>query len=427
MSGPAPSIPSARGHLPAIALGTVALTWIIAYFALMPAARAHAWLVLLPAALALLAAGAVAGRYAGAGVGGGALVGLAIGAINLLALGSLLSGDTPGAVIGTAFGWTAGFVLAAVVLGALGAVFARRGVPAPVHWTATLAVLTAAIVLVMVVLGGVVTGLEAGLSIRGWLTAEDYPLVLFPLKLMRADAGVFAEHAHRLWGLLTGLASILLLVHLHRVPAATRVRLLAGVVLAAIILQGVAGGLRITEQSIALAIAHGIFAQVVFAAAALVALMTMRPSGEGAAALPSRGLRRSLASVVLLQVALGAVYRHLRDDTDVGEGDVHVLLAHIVLALAVAAMIVLVGGRAAAAKAAPRGARHLGGALLALLAVQLLLGIAAAALVLVRKAGDAPPLEVLVTTAHQATGAAILASAVLLGWWEWGGEERGVG
>ena len=70
----------------------------------------------------------------------------------------------------------------------------------------------------LIVSGGVVTGLEAGMAVPDWLTTFDYPMMFFPLAKMQADTGVYVEHFHRLWGLLVGLSVIILVVPLALLP-----------------------------------------------------------------------------------------------------------------------------------------------------------------------------------------------------------------
>ena len=84
--------------------------------------------------------------------------------------------------------------------------------------------------------------------------AEGHPLILFPVSLMQRDVGTFAEHAHRLWGLLVGLTTIVLMARLWMTEPRVWPRWLSAGVVVAVVGQGVLGGTRVTEQSVHLAV-----------------------------------------------------------------------------------------------------------------------------------------------------------------------------
>ena len=63
-----------------------------------------------------------------------------------------------------------------------------------------MALVTAGTTLLLIVTGGIVSGLEAGLAVEGWLNPEGYPLVLFPLRGGRIGVvaqGQAAAQQHR--------------------------------------------------------------------------------------------------------------------------------------------------------------------------------------------------------------------------------------
>jgi heme A synthase len=95
-----------------------------------------------------------------------------------------------------------------------------------------------------------------------------------------------------------------------------------------------------------------------------------------------------------------------------------VLGLHVIMAVIVAAGAIFVGGRAWGTYRHVPVVPRLGGWLIILIGLQFLLGIAALVAIMVR--GDRPEvplLEVALTTAHQMTGALILANAALLAAW----------
>ena len=193
--------------------GTVA-AWAVLYVAALPTLRTSPWAAAIAIAACLFGVGFLAGRLAGRGGGGGAAIGMVVGAASLLVLSGLLRGIDAEPRRQVAL-WFAGFLAATVGLPAAGALLGRRAAPPPAdrNWTAILAWVTAATALLMLVAGGVVTGLEAGLAVEGWLVPEGHLLLLYPMSLMRRDLSTFVEHAHRLWGVLVGLSTLVLAVH----------------------------------------------------------------------------------------------------------------------------------------------------------------------------------------------------------------------
>jgi cytochrome c oxidase assembly protein subunit 15 len=121
-----------------------------------------------------------------------------------------------------------------------------------------------------------------------------------------------------------------------------------------------------------------------------------------------RGLQRWLVIVVVVQLVLGAAQRHLAA----------LLIVHISLAAVVILLAVMVGARAWGMYRDTWPVDRLGKALVVLAALQGLLGIAALAVTGGEAVVGSPStLAVTITTAHQATGAVILALSVALALW----------
>jgi len=131
--------------------------------------------------------------------------------------------------------------------------------------------------------------------------------------------------------------------------------------------------------------------------------------------------RLSVVSLVMLlvQLALGASYRHLNADPEVATGVKHGLLGmHVLVAIVVTVHIVLVGLRGWSRYPDLPVLRRLGGTMIGLVSLQIVLGIGAMSLVMVRGENPEIPLvEVVLTTAHQATGSLLLAGATLTVAW----------
>ncbi len=422
---------AARGaDLQALGLGATVAIWSALYaVAFPPHGAVPSWLVAALVACCLLGAGYVLGRDAGRRAAGGAALGLVVSAFNLLVLLGLVGNEDPAARISAAW-WIGGFAAAASVLGAAGAALGSRAFDpaATVNWTGRLALVTVATTLLMLVAGGIVTGLEAGLAVEGWLVAEGHALVLFPLSVMRRDAATFVEHAHRLWGLLLGLATILLAVHMWRVERRGWLRGLAAVALACVVVQGVLGGTRVTERSVALGIVHGVFAHLVLAVLVAIAAgtstawRTERPAAAASRAATGGVLGLVLPAAVLLQIVLGTAYRHLEPLASVSRGArMGLLHGHSFLGSAlVVALALFCGLRAWGMHRDQPVLRKTGLALLHTTGLQVALGIVSFILVpkAAREAGEPIPiLEVVFTTAHQVTGALLLSISTLLALW----------
>jgi cytochrome c oxidase assembly protein subunit 15 len=428
--------------------------WLFSYLAiLIPGAMIGEVLFGL-AMLSLLGGGVVAGRVdAGleedASPGGsrarsivrGMAVGLVSAALNLLIVSSLLQSDMAGGA-----GWIAGILVGCVVVGGIGG---GIGSAAPAwrtdgNWLSTFCWVVTGLTFFMIVTGGVVTGFEAGLAVPDWPNSYGHNMLLYPLSEMVADpdSGVFFEHAHRLTGMFVGLASIVLCVVLWMGDSRLWIGLLGVLVLALVIIQGVLGGLRVTgvltlsqdaadlSPSTALAIVHGVLAQVLLAAMAVTGAATSLRWRRGGIQLGAgrRSVDRNLATALVvflfLQLLLGAGYRHMV--TAMGAkapAASHLLLTHITVAVIVVVIGVFVGLRGCSLEGRERMFKWMGITMLSSLGLQILLGFGALAAVMLRPeigtTADVPVWEVLVTSAHQANGAIMLMTAVLLLAWYW--------
>jgi hypothetical protein len=111
---------------------------------------------------------------------------------------------------------------------------------------------------------------------------------------------------------------------------------------------------------------------------------------------------------MIVQLVLGAAQRHLAA----------LLIVHISLATVVVLLAVMVGVRAWGLYRGTWPVERLGKVLISVTCVQVFLGIAALAVTMGHATVGSPTtLEVTITTAHQATGAALLALSVTLMLW----------
>ena len=344
MNGTCAEVPRGAGDVLAIGFGTTVAMWAIGYLARLPVVLAPPALVLVLLLAALLGGGFLAGSRGPRGVRGGAYAGALTGLLNLLVLGSFLSThDRPNALVPNAALWFPGAIVFSSLLGALGAWWGTRRPGRPreaADWTAALARVAVAATFLLLVAGGLVTSNQAGLAVVDWPNSYGYNMFLYPFA--RMTGGIYYEHAHRLLGALVGLATVTLAVHLAQVETRAFVRRMGFVAVVLVIVQGILGGLRVTEKSLDLAVVHGVTAQVFLSLLVAIAVVCTRTWRGGRAPVPSPRARadRRIASVavaaLLIQIVFGAIQRHLA----LG------LMLHVVAAFVVASLTVAAGLRA---------------------------------------------------------------------------------
>ena len=181
------------------------------------------------------------------------------------------------------------------------------------------------------------------MAVPDWPTTYGYNLWLYPWRTwFYGPWDLFIEHGHRLFASLVGLLTIALLVVLLRAEPLRWVRGLGALALAAVIFQGVLGGMRVVQNELLLAKIHGCFGPAFFALTAALATVTSKRWRSGAAGATHEHATRlhvlAAATTLLafLQVVLGAQLRHLPPAADHGY-----FRAALMLHLLGAAMLVL--------------------------------------------------------------------------------------
>src|ERR1700681_4778369 len=125
-------------------------------------------------------------------------------------------------------------------------------------WLHRYAVLLAVCTLFLVVAGASVTSKEAGLSVPDW--PLSYGQVMPPMV-----GGVFFEHGHRMVATTVGMLTIGLVIFLARAERRAWMRKLGWIALAAVVAQGVLGGLTVLLLlPPAVSISHACLAQLFF-------------------------------------------------------------------------------------------------------------------------------------------------------------------
>ena len=285
------------------------------------------------------------------------------------------------------------------------------------RWRNRFARATAAATLFLVFAGGMVTSTGSALAVPDWPLSFG---MLFPPMV----GGIFYEHGHRMIAGTVALLTVALAVWTWREEPRRWVRRLAAVAVGAVVLQALLGGITVLWLlPTPVSVSHACLGQVFFCLTVTLAVVTGRSWLEGRPGPEARGLfpgtlAAATTAVVFLQLALGAWMRHTgaglaipdfplafgRLVPELSSAAVTVHFLHRLGALAVAgfvaATLVMVLRHH---RDEPRLVRPALG-LAALVVVQILLG---ATTVWTSKA----PFP---TTLHVATGAAILATALVL-------------
>jgi cytochrome c oxidase assembly protein subunit 15 len=177
------------------------------------------------------------------------------------------------------------------------------------HWYA---VFVAAGILALICSGGLVTSHGAGMAVPDWPNSFGYNMFLFPVS--RWVGGVLFEHTHRLIATVVGILTIGLCVFMAVAENRKWVKWLGGIALLTVIIQGVLGGLRVTEHNQLLGLFHGCLAQLYFCLVATTALATSRfwrrIEHNQSELRPVRFWTVLVTAMVFVQLAMGASMRH---------------------------------------------------------------------------------------------------------------------
>ena len=265
----------------------------------------------------------------------------------------------------------------------------------------------------LIIAGALVTSNDAGLATPDWPLSNGQ---VFP----KMVGNLFWEHGHRMVATTVGILTIVLLFYIWFKEKRSWVKKLGIFALCAVVAQGLLGGLTVKLMlPLAVSSAHATLAQLFFCTTVSLAVFTSRswiearPLTEEKGILPLRYLCTGALVTIFLQLILGATLRHS------ATWDQHLptplLLAHIGGALAVVAAL---GSATLTVLRQQKGQGFLtrpATVALALLVVQLFLGVAAY-ITRLRSPDDPQPLNPMVgiTVAHVACGALVFATTIVL-------------
>jgi len=162
--------------------------------------------------------------------------------------------------------------------------------------------------LFLIFAGAMVTSTGSGLAVPDW--PLSYGMLMPPMV-----GGIFYEHGHRMIASLVGLLTVIQGIWLQMKEPRRFVRVLGWIAVAAVIAQGLLGGLTVLFfLPPAISIAHAglaeLFLCINVAIAFFVSKMFRELRGAGSVEVPV-GTTTLLAAIVYGQVLAGAVMRHL--------------------------------------------------------------------------------------------------------------------
>ena len=282
------------------------------------------------------------------------------------------------------------------------------------------------------------TTTQAGMAVPDWPSTYGYNMFLYPWTTwLLGPWDLFIEHGHRLLGALVGMITIAVAFYIWRADSRRWLKTLGFLAVAAVIAQGVLGGMRVLLDERTLAKIHGCTGPAFFAFAVALAVFTSRWWRELA---PAESLsekssnavgslsRLSLITTLLayVQLVLGAELRHVAVGATPRYFQTAVyfhLFMAVVLTVHVLALATMVWIRKSRVKAFTRPAL----ALIALILCQLLIGagtwvakyawpgfLAAQSWTADYTISAGGMLQSLIVTGHVATGSLILVTALML-------------
>ncbi len=177
-------------------------------------------------------------------------------------------------------------------------------------WLHRFAVVLAFCTLGLVFVGGLVTSTDSGLSVPDW--PLSYGMVFPPMV-----GGILYEHGHRLFAAGVGILTIALTTWLLRSEPRRWVKVLGVLALAAVLLQGVLGGLTVLFLlPTAVSVSHAGTAQLFLCIVVIIAVATSRrwqeerPRIEESTAPSLKFLTLATTILIYVQVIIGALMRH---------------------------------------------------------------------------------------------------------------------
>lgn len=193
------------------------------------------------------------------------------------------------------------------------------------RWLKRFCYLTIVATFALIAIGGHVTSNDVGLAVPDGFTTFGHFTLTAPLEKWWHDFGTRWEHSHRLKGMAVGMMTIVMAIWLLFVIEKRTWLQWAGVVMLLLVIsQGVMGALRVSEISLTLAFVHGIVGQLILCSWVVIAAALSKPwlrrlsaikqAKRDHATVPLRWAVRVLLVLLLVQLTLGSGVRHFKAD-----------------------------------------------------------------------------------------------------------------
>lgn len=181
------------------------------------------------------------------------------------------------------------------------------------RWLRRFTKLVAASTLFLIFAGAMVTSTGSGLAVPDW--PNTYGQFMFSFPMSKMVGGIFYEHGHRMIASTVGFLTVIQALWLQRREPKRFVRRLGWISLAAVLVQGLLGGLTVIFLlPLAISVAHAALAEIFLCLNVAIAFFTSRwyqdlrnyEKGDAPA-----GMAWGLVALVYAQILAGALMRHL--------------------------------------------------------------------------------------------------------------------
>ena len=177
------------------------------------------------------------------------------------------------------------------------------------------AMFVAAWIVLLIFFGGQVKSTESGLSVPDWPNTYGHFMFSFPWEKM--VGGIFWEHSHRMIASVAGLLTVIEAIWVYRTERRRWVKNLAAAAVLAVVVQGLLGGLTVLFLlPVWLSSSHGTLGQIYLCLSVCLALVLSPRWVDDPVTIPDfssgplRKLTIATTSVIFLQLIIGAVMRH---------------------------------------------------------------------------------------------------------------------
>jgi len=184
--------------------------------------------------------------------------------------------------------------------------------------------------LLTILFGAATTSTDSGMAFPDWPTSDGKWLFGYPWSELAISSQAFFEHHHRELAAVTGMVCVVLWFFIFFCVENRRIKFLVNCVMLGIIFQGGLGGLTVHYklEARAFSVLHAVLGQGLVAFLGMLVALTSKSWNDSVSSKRYTGkIFYYLPWILLIQLFLGAIYRH--------KGDVSYLFIHASFALVV--------------------------------------------------------------------------------------------